>query len=306
MAGGELKTMTGAVSAWLADGERLHLQHGPIDLIIGAEAARPDTRACAFGAAQRRFETVLQELADELPLLRRAPAPGGPAPAGPAARRMDAAVRPHASGVFVTPMAAVAGAVADEILDVMTAAAPLDRAYVNNGGDIALHLAPGFSFTIMLAGLDGAGMGRAEAGAETPVRGAATSGRGGRSLSLGIADSVTVLARTAAAADVAATLIANAVDLPGHPAVTREKACDLDPDSDLGERSTVVDCGFLHDHEIETALARGYRAAERMRAAGLIESAALFLRSRARIAGTPAALCLNTNQEPRPHALTRR
>jgi uncharacterized protein len=69
---------------------------------------------------------------------------------------------------------------------------------------------------------------------DMPVRGIATSGRHGRSLSLGIADSVTVLAATAAAADAAATLIANAVDLPGHAAVRRAPACSLDPDSDLG------------------------------------------------------------------------
>ena len=51
------------------------------------------------------------------------------------------------------------------------------------------------------------------------MRGVATSGWRGRSFSLGIADAVTVLARTGAAADAAATIIANAVDLPGHPAV---------------------------------------------------------------------------------------
>ena len=63
--------------------------------------------------------------------------------------------------------------------------------------------------------------------AATDVRGIATSGQGGRSLSRGIATSVTVLAHNAAAADVAATLIANAVDLPGHPALTRVPADDL-------------------------------------------------------------------------------
>ena len=49
------------------------------------------------------------------------------------------------------------------------------------------------------------------------MRGIATSGWRGRSFSLGIADAVTVLAATAAEADAAATMIANAVDLPGHP-----------------------------------------------------------------------------------------
>ena len=55
---------------------------------------------------------------------------------------MDEAIRPHLyryeSGDFITPMVAVAGSVADYILDAMGGG--LDRAIVNNGGDIALHL----------------------------------------------------------------------------------------------------------------------------------------------------------------------
>ena len=62
------------------------------------------------------------------------------------------------------------------------------------------------------------------------MRGIATSGWRGRSFSLGIADAVTVLAATAAEADAAATVIANAVDLPGHPAIdTRAGAASSRP-----------------------------------------------------------------------------
>ena len=53
---------------------------------------------------------------------------------------MHAAVLPYAAEHFITPMAAVAGAVAEEVLGAMMRAAELERAYVNNGGDIALHL----------------------------------------------------------------------------------------------------------------------------------------------------------------------
>jgi hypothetical protein len=86
-----------------------------------------------------------------------------------------------------------------------------------------------------------------------------------------------VLARTAAAADAAATLIANAVDLPGHPGIERVPACELDPDSDLGARLVVAGCDPLSPVEAEEALARGVVEARRMRAAGLIEAAGLFL-----------------------------
>ncbi len=124
--------------AALLPGNRLHLQHGPIDLVIAAEGP-PGAREAAFDAARRRFATILEELVAELPALRRPP--DGGAFTGPTARRMAAAVAPFRD-VFITPMAAVAGAVAEEVQAAMLAAAPLERAWVNNGGDIALHLAP--------------------------------------------------------------------------------------------------------------------------------------------------------------------
>ena len=269
--------MTGPVAAMLPDGERLHLQHGPIDLIIEASGKAEDVWR-AYRAAAGRFETVLGELVEELPALRTAASRNRREFAGSVARLMEAAVRPHARWRFITPMAAVAGAVADEILSVMVAAATLTRAYVNNGGDIALHLAPGTQFDLSIARLDASGEhGRIRIDADDPVCGVATSGRGGRSLSLGIADSVTVLAGSAAMADAAATLIANAVDLPGHPGIERRPARDVDPDSDLGMRRVVVRCDPLSPGETERALMRGALEARRMRAAGLIEAAGLFL-----------------------------
>jgi ApbE superfamily uncharacterized protein (UPF0280 family) len=277
--------MAGPIAAILPDGKRLHLQHGPIDLIIGADGDAEEV-ASAYGAARRRFETVLSELVEELPALRAACPPDGRVFAGSVARRMEAAVRPHARGTFVTPMAAVAGAVAEEILAAMLAKAAPTRTYVNNGGDIALHLSPGTHFDLSLARLEAAGEhGRIHIDADQAVRGVATSGRGGRSLSLGVADSVTVLARTAAAADVAATLIANAVDLPGHPGIARLPACEIDPDSDLGTRLVVVGCETLSPDEAETALARGLAEARRLRAAGLIAAAGLFLQNAQGIEG---------------------
>ena len=111
----------------------------------------------------------------------------------------------------------------------------LARAYVNNGGDIALHLAPGAAFSIGM--IDRPDRPAVRQGGDIGCRqcpGIATSGRHGRSFSLGIADAATVLAATAAAADAAATVIANAVDLPGHPGITRRPARDFDPQSDLG------------------------------------------------------------------------
>ena len=264
--------------AMLPDGKRLHLQDGPIDLIIEARGAAADIRA-AYQAASRRFTGLLDELCAELAELRQPADPAHCTLKGVVARRMHAAVAPYAADCFITPMAAVAGAVAEEILGAMCDAAPLGRAYVNNGGDIALHLARGEQFCMGLIDRpDRQGVIRTTIiDADDPSRGVATSGRHGRSFSLGIADAVTVLAKTAGSADAAATIIANAVDLPGHPAIIRCPACELQPDSDLGPRLVTRDVGGLAGNEIEQALAAGEARARELLAAGLIDAAALRL-----------------------------
>jgi uncharacterized protein len=267
-------------------GDRLHLQHGPIDIVLRAWG-EPADLARAYEAAAERFHTVLGELVGELAELRK-PMADGPQVSGPVARRMVAACLPFA-GVFLTPMAAVAGSVADELMAAMMAAAPLGKAYVNNGGDIAVHLSPGASLEIGIAGDLGDGAipsmnGRIALRAGLGIGGIATSGRGGRSFSLGIADSVTVLAANAAAADAAATLIANAVDIDS-PVIRRAPASALDPDSDLGERLVTVDVGRLTPGEVQAALENGRRRAEDYRRVGLIAAAALTLQGETLIVG---------------------
>jgi uncharacterized protein len=262
----------------LSDGKRLHLQDGPIDLIIEANGQQDQVRA-AYEAAISRFTGLLDELCAELGELRKAAETQRCRLTGIVAQRMHAAVAPFAADHFITPMAAVAGSVAEEILGAMVKAADFDRAYVNNGGDIALHLAQGQHFNIGLIDRpDRLGVMRTmtiEAGDAS--RGIATSGRHGRSFSLGIADAVTVLARTASQADAAATIVANAVDLPGHPAIVRCPAQDLQPDSDLGARLVTRDVGQLSHQDIETALEAGAASARELLAKGLIEAAALRL-----------------------------
>lgn len=275
--------MNGPEIAWLPDGRRLHMNHGPIDLIVEAFGAADEVEA-AYRQAAKRFQTILGELVEELAELRQPSTPRPRPFSGPTARRMETATSRFAE-IFVTPMAAVAGSVADEMLAAMLAGRALDRAYVNDGGDIAIHLAPGQSMKAAIAGTGHGLSDRLVVLAEDRVCGIATSGWRGRSFSLGIADAVTVLARDAAAADVAATLIANAVDLPGHPAIRREPACTLQPDTDLGERLVTTDVGLLAGEEICEALERGLAVAEDYRRRGLIEAAALFLAGQSRDCG---------------------
>jgi hypothetical protein len=264
--------MSGIQVQRLADG-RLHLNHGPIDLIC--QAWGDDA---AYDRAVARFDGLLAELVAELPALRAE----GAAVSGQIARVMAAAVAPF-QPEYITPMAAVAGAVAEAVLAAMVGPR-VQRAYVNNGGDIAVHLAAGQRLTCAVAGTGT----QIDLHAQSPVRGIATSGWRGRSWSLGIADSVTILAKTAAMADAAATMVANAVDLPDHPAIGRRPAVEMQADSDLGQRLVTVSVGRLMPAEVALALDRGEAAAERFRARGLIEAAALSLQNEHRTLGVLA------------------
>jgi ApbE superfamily uncharacterized protein (UPF0280 family) len=273
-----------ALIRMLPDGRRLHLHDGPIDLIIEASGA-PQAVSAAYEAAARRFVSILDELCSELPLLRSRVRGDSERPYGLIAQRMFAAIEPYCEDCFITPMAAVAGAVAEELLKSMTAAATLDRAFVNNGGDIAIHLADSQSYRIgMVERPDRPSLfGSLEITGADPVRGIATSGWRGRSFSLGIADAVTVLADSAPSADAAATVIGNAVNLPGHPCIKRVPAREISPDSDLGDLRVTRGVESLSDSEIFAALDSGFRVAETLRARGLIHSSAFCLQSHTRV-----------------------
>ena len=271
--------MNGPQVQRLGDG-RLHLNHGPIDLICQGWG-EPSAVSLCYDRAVARFDGLLSELVAELPALRTEDSPL----CGPIACVMARAVAPFRPA-FITPMAAVAGAVAEAVLAVMVAPG-ITRAYVNNGGDIALYLEPGGSLSCAIATTSGL-EDRITIRHADPVRGIATSGWRGRSWSLGIADSVTVLAKTASMADAAATMIANEVNLPGHPAITRRAACLCQADSDLGDRLVTVAVGPLTPADVRLALDRGEAAANRFRASGLIEACAIFLHPETRTIGALA------------------
>ena len=264
-------------------GSRLHLQHGPIDLVIEAWG-EPGEVKLAYEQAWTRFQDILPALVSELPVLRAPLRDPYPLARGPVARRMVAACWPHRS-VFITPMAAVAGAVADEMLAALLVGRTLAKAYVNDGGDIALHIADGEHLDAGVVNDPQRPQLAASVriASQSAVRGIATSGWRGRSQSQGIADAVTVLARTASAADAAATLIANAVDIE-HPSIQRLTASAVKHDSDLGDLPVTVAVGALPPHSIIEALERGRTAARAMLDAGLIEAAYLALQGETRVA----------------------
>ena len=107
--------------ALLPDGKRLHLQDGPIDLII--EANGRATARCAPPMRPRRGASPACST-NSARSCRSCARPADPvrcALKGVVARRMHAAVAPFAADHFITPMAAVAGSVAEEILGAMLA-----------------------------------------------------------------------------------------------------------------------------------------------------------------------------------------
>jgi len=283
-----------AVRARLS-GERWHLSHGPIDLIV---AATGDPRACemAHECCWTRFLPILETLVAELPLLRAPLDSCGvlPEARGPVAARMVVACAPFANQ-YITPMAAVAGAVADELIGCFSDPA-ICRASINNGGDIALMLLGDARYTVGVAADDVDVAEQFVIHARDPIRGVATSGWRGRSLSLGIADRVTVVARSAAIADAAATMIANAVNVE-HPAIIRKPAHCLQDDSDLGGLLATVAVPRLPGEVVSAALDEGQDFAEALLRSGIIGAAVLHLQGATRlvqwspeVSGTPALL----------------
>ena len=266
------------------DAARWHFQYGPIDLIITVDG-KADAIARALDSAWSRFQQVLPELVDELALLRQA-VRSDRAFEGAVAKRMQAACWPHRAQ-FITPMAAVAGSVADEMIEFFSCEPDIQRAAINNGGDIALHLQANESYRIGLVTdiaqfsaqpdvVDGSLV----ICAADPVRGIATSGWRGRSLSLGIADSVTALASSAAHADAAATMIANAVNVE-HATIQRAPAHTVKDDTDLGSLLVTQAVGVLPPVLVQQALERGKLQAQRLLMQGHIQGALLVLQTQA-------------------------
>ena len=259
-----------------------------MDIVIGADPVGPHGLAAVEDAHENAwacFVPLLDELMQEWPVLRLPVQAHQPCPLqGAVARRMWQACLPWAVQHFITPMAAVAGSVAQSLIASYDRPG-VARAWVNNGGDIALHLTPGQSARVGLYAdlarlpvhgwgqdipLDGA----FDVTHAMPVRGVATSGWRGRSFSFGIADSVTVLAATAAQADAAASMIANAVNV-NHPGIVRQPAHSLRDMTDLGDLAVTVDVPRLPARLVQQALQAGWQCARECQAQGLMAAAFL-------------------------------
>ncbi len=232
---------------------RLFLQHGPTNIVI--EALGID-KNLAYLNAKNYFETLLEELVLDLTLLKKEVVLNRKFNNKISQSMQDATERFIPS--FITPMAAVAGSIADNILKVLIDDTHLEKAYVNNGGDISFYLNENQTMKGSLAAVPNM---ITEIKHKNSSRGIATSGWRGKSFSRGIADSVTVLANNAAIADAAATMIGNAVDIYNHPNIKKKPANNIYEDSDLNNLLVTVEVGKLTKIEIKKALKNGYQTA---------------------------------------------
>ena len=232
---------------------RLFLRHGPINIVLEAVGIDKDL---AYQNVKGYFETLLEQLVLDMELLKEEVVFNRKFNNKISQSMQDATER--YSPAFITPMAAVAGSIADNILRVLINNTNLEKAYVNNGGDVSFYLNKNQIMKTSLAAIPNM---IAEIKYKDKSRGIATSGWRGKSFSRGIADSVTVLADNAAMADAAATMIGNAVDIYNHPKIKKQPANEMYEDSDLKNLLITVEVGLLTKVEIKEALKNGYQTA---------------------------------------------
>jgi len=261
---------------------------GPMRMFIeGFAFGVPQPDSCV-DAAQKAIE-FLEQIASRWQYFKSPARQIDESPGNPLLHSMWEAAR-LVGDPDLTPMAAVAGAIAEATADLLSKSG-ITRVVVNNGGDLAIRLGPGDSLAVGIRP-DVARPDVTHRIVLTPemnVNGICTSGLGGRSFTRGIASAATVLGQSAAVADAAATAIANATFIDA-PAVKRVMADAVDPDTDLNGVEVTSAVGELSEGEIELALSQGIAKAERLFEKGLIIGACLTVKKHTRCTGSISSL----------------
>lgn len=221
---------------------------GPMRLVISAFLGKTPQPEMSRSAARYAFE-VLERIARWREKLSRACAEISSQIDEPLALEMVSSAL-TVGDADLTPMAAVAGMIADAVADYL-ADRGMTKVVVNNGGDIAIRLCGVNSATVGIRedvrSTDFSHVIRL--GPERSAWGVATSGLGGRSLTRGIASAATVIAHKASVADAAATAVANA-SFVQDPQVTQNYAEQIDPATDIPGTLVTCEAGPLR---VETA-----------------------------------------------------
>jgi ApbE superfamily uncharacterized protein (UPF0280 family) len=258
-------------SITLLDEETILAECGPMRLAIRAwQDSRPQVGLCrqaavlSFGylEAVAGYRALLGRSADQIDSL----------PQNGLAKRLVQSVK-AVGDADLTPMAAVAGTLADAVADWLFGEGST-KVVVDNGGDIAIRLAAGETATVGIRPhLDCWDISHiAQLDDRSSSWGVTTSGLGGRSFTRGIASAVTVIAENASIADAASTAIANACFV-SDPSIRQIPAEQIDPITDLAGKTVTLGVGKLARSKRKVAQLRALRRAEDLVACGLIVGA---------------------------------
>ncbi|MEG2184223.1 MAG: hypothetical protein RRY12_06065 [Cloacibacillus sp.] len=260
----------------------VYIDHGPITMTLEARRDGHAFTEAAISGAERVLE-IFDEFGTHLNFLRGQAGKiiSIPDSLPPAVRKMTESVMLLQEDDF-TPMAAIAGTTSDFAVEAMTAHGA-DYALVNNGGDIAWRISQEQKDFLKVGLISDIDNGRPTHSLKiksfSAIRGLATSGLGGRSLTRGIASAVTTLASDSSKADAAATAIANACYCD-DPAIKQCVAEELDYGTDIAGLLVTKSVGCLKSGSAERALAAGSRRADQLIDNGMIFGAIIFVAGR--------------------------
>jgi uncharacterized protein len=253
----------------------MFIEIGPASLVVEGQK---DGRTFRFDrqTIEKRIKEILDDIANFLPLLKQKACRIRNTSHLPEVVRKMVEAAKLVDEATLTPMAAVAGAVSDEIKSFLKDLG-LDMISVNNGGDISVHNKFGKALRIGIGDIN-AGRGTAYSLKIEGLRdyGLATSGFGGRSFTLGVADIGTVVAETGAIADAAATFICNRTDVETKK-VVRRRASEIDPLTDIPDELVTVSVGELDRGLVLKALENGIEAAHSLKKGNVIHDAIVIL-----------------------------
>lgn len=255
------------------------VDYGPVTMILEARKMGTPFTEAAIAGADKAIE-VFNELVVYLEIIRKPVSEIKDIPnhAPEVVKRMVNAVRMLGEPEF-TPLAAVAGTISDLAVEEISKYGS-DFAMANNGGDIAWRVSDAGRESIRVALISDIKIGNKTHSLDvksfSEIRGIATSGMGGRSLTRGIASAVTVLAENSSMADAAATSIANAC-ICDDPAIVQCLAEELDYGTDIKGLLVTRSVGDLKEESVSAAILSGKNRAEELIKCGMIQGAVIFV-----------------------------
>jgi ApbE superfamily uncharacterized protein (UPF0280 family) len=249
-------------SVHLLAGGAVMVECGPMRLVIDARVGKLAQPQQALRAADEAVR-FLEGVARARPFLGRDYQGLTPQITDPLALKMVASIQ-AVGDEDLTPMAAVAGTIADAVADFLFERG-LTRVLVDNGGDVAVRCCDGDPVAVGIRpNVESKSIAQVMVlGPERTAWGIATSGLGGRSLTRGVLEVATIVAADASLADAAATAVANASRVQ-DPTVVRKLAETIDGYTDIAGLEVTAAVGPLSVARKDLALSQALARAEEL------------------------------------------